>query len=71
VGLSQPFGISQLQARDADVRALADLSHALDKKVSAHQGSLGYSLKLWAMENSFEAQSITALFQVSLQQNWF
>jgi len=71
VGLSQPFGISQLQARDADVRALADLSRALDKKVSAHQGSLGYSLKLWAMENSFEAQSITALFQVSLQQNWF
>ncbi|CAK9266551.1 unnamed protein product [Sphagnum jensenii] len=32
VGLSQPFGISQLQARDADVRALADLSRALDKK---------------------------------------
>jgi hypothetical protein len=46
VGLSQPFGISQLQARDADVRALADVSRALDKKVSAHQGSL----KLWAME---------------------
>ncbi len=50
MGFSQPFGISQLQARDADVRALADLSRALDKKVSAHQGSLGYSLKLWAME---------------------
>ncbi|CAK9869126.1 unnamed protein product [Sphagnum jensenii] len=32
VGLSQPFGINQLQARDADVRALADLSRALDKK---------------------------------------
>jgi hypothetical protein len=49
VGLSQPFGISPLQARDEDVRALADLSRALDKKVSAHPGSLG-SLKLWARE---------------------
>ncbi|CAK9220289.1 unnamed protein product [Sphagnum troendelagicum] len=32
VVLSQPFGVSQSQARDADVRALADLSRALDKK---------------------------------------
>jgi hypothetical protein len=36
VVLSQPFGVSQSQARDADVRALADLSRALDKKVITH-----------------------------------
>ncbi|KAM0885301.1 hypothetical protein ACQ4PT_030394 [Festuca glaucescens] len=29
---SQPCTLSQLQEREADIRALADLSHALDKK---------------------------------------
>jgi hypothetical protein len=33
VGPHQPLGGLQLQAREADVRALAELSRALDKKV--------------------------------------
>jgi hypothetical protein len=32
---SQPCTLSQLQEREADIRALADLSRALDKKASA------------------------------------
>lgn len=33
VGSHQSYSVVQSQARDADVRALADLSRALDKKV--------------------------------------
>lgn len=29
----QPFTLAQIQAREADIRALADLSRTLDKKV--------------------------------------
>ena len=32
---SQPCTLSQLQEREADIRALAELSRALDKKASA------------------------------------
>lgn len=35
VGSHQPLGGLQSQAREADVRALAELSRALDKKVGA------------------------------------
>lgn len=31
---NQPLSLSQVQAREADIRALADLTRALDKKVS-------------------------------------
>lgn len=41
---SQPYTFAQIQAREADIKALSDLSRALDKKVThlllaLHQGN--------------------------------
>lgn len=46
----QPCTLSQIQEREADIRALAELSRALDKKASATGFGLvfvEFSLMLW------------------------